>query len=156
MTAKNQVKSSIGDALSPIVLGIGLGFCVQHTRALEAVDLSAHTSPDTFLFQEIRAQKVARLHCLAESGETGAQYELGLLYRDGFGVKQNVTKAFYWLEKAAFNGHAEASYALAMLYAEYDESDEALHWIAVAAKHGSAKAKHVYDYMLTHDFGYGC
>jgi TPR repeat protein len=156
MTAKHQAKSCIEGSLSPVVLGIGLSLCVQYTPVSEAADLQAYTFSDAVLFQDILAQKVARLRCLAESGETGAQYELGLLYRDGLGVKQSVAEAFYWLEKAAFNGHAEASYDLAMLYAEYDESDKALHWIDVAAKHGNAKAEHAYDYMLSHDFGYGC
>lgn len=156
MTAKHQAKSCIEGSLSPVMLGIGLSLCMHYTPVLEAADFQARTSSDTFLVQDILAQKVARLRCLAEGGETDAQYELGLLYRDGLGVKQNVAEAFYWLGKAAFNGHAEAGYDLAMLYIEYDESDKALHWINVAAKHGNAKAKHVYDYMLSHDFGYGC
>lgn len=156
MTEKRLHKSSMPNALPHITLSIGLSLGLQHAPAVETPDLPSHTPDDEFFFQHILAQKVARLHCLAEGGEINAQYELGLLYRDGFDVEQDASKAFYWLEKAAFGGHVDATYALAMLYAEYDDSDKALHWIGIAAKHGHNRAEHVYKYMLTNDFGYGC
>ncbi|BDM63432.1 hypothetical protein NFHSH190041_08840 [Shewanella sp. NFH-SH190041] len=42
----------------------------------------------------------------AENGHPEAQAELGIAYRDGNGVKKNLTAAFNWFSKAAEQGHA--------------------------------------------------
>jgi len=44
-------------------------------------------------------------------GLTEAQYRLGLLYRDGHGIRQNITKACKLFNMAAARGHLEASAA---------------------------------------------
>lgn len=48
----------------------------------------------------------------AESGNTRAQYKLGMAYRNGTGVPGNESQAKKWLERAAANGHEEAARAL--------------------------------------------
>ena len=51
----------------------------------------------------------------ATPGLSEAQYRLGLLYRDGRGVDQNLKRARRWLERAAEKGHEGAVRALAEL-----------------------------------------
>ncbi|MFC4349130.1 tetratricopeptide repeat protein [Kordiimonas lipolytica] len=46
-------------------------------------------------------------------GNAEAQYRLGLMYRDGRGVKQSVAKARSYFQQAAEQGHADAKAILA-------------------------------------------
>ena len=52
----------------------------------------------------------------AEQGHAEAQFNLGVLYFNGQGVKQDFVNAKKWFEKAAKQGHAEAQCCLAGLY----------------------------------------
>ena len=51
-----------------------------------------------------------KLTTLAESGSIAAQYNLGMLYNNGIGRRQDAKFAFKWFEKAAAAGDALASY----------------------------------------------
>ena len=44
----------------------------------------------------------------AEEGDAEAQYQLGLAYYNGDGIKQNNNKAYYWFQKAIELGCVEA------------------------------------------------
>ena len=44
----------------------------------------------------------------AEDGNVEAQFQLGLAYYNGDGLKQNTSKAYYWFQKAMEQGNAEA------------------------------------------------
>ena len=52
----------------------------------------------------------------AEQGEVHAQYNLGVMYANGQGVKQDYLKAFEWYQKAAEQGDADAQFNLGLLY----------------------------------------
>ena len=54
---------------------------------------------------------------LASKGNVGAQYNLGVMYAKGEGVKQDYFKAKEWYEKAAAQGHAKAQYNIGVFYA---------------------------------------
>ncbi|MFZ3183697.1 MAG: hypothetical protein WA173_06105 [Pseudomonas sp.] len=45
---------------------------------------------------------------LAEQGYAKAQFNLGLMYRNGQGVPQDHKEAYAWFAVAAANGHAQA------------------------------------------------
>ena len=51
-----------------------------------------------------------------EQGHRSAQYNLGLMYRDGHGVDVNYKKAIEWYEKAAEQGLAKAQHNLGIMY----------------------------------------
>ena len=53
---------------------------------------------------------------LAKKGDIDAQYNLGLMYDNGYGVKQDYKKAFEWYEKAANQGYAKAQFNLGLMY----------------------------------------
>lgn len=53
---------------------------------------------------------------LDETGDAEAQYQMGLVYENGSGVKQDHAAAAEWYRKAAEQGHAIAQYFLGFLY----------------------------------------
>lgn len=53
---------------------------------------------------------------LAEQGSTSAQFNLGIMYSKGYGVKQDDAKAAKWYRKAAEQGDAEAQFSLGLIY----------------------------------------
>jgi len=52
----------------------------------------------------------------ASAGDTEAQYNVGLSYDNGNGVKKNTKKAFEWYLKAAEQGHAKAQFNVGYSY----------------------------------------
>ena len=52
----------------------------------------------------------------AEQGHHKAEYELGLLYRDGIAVKKDSKEAYMWLELAAKQDHVGAQQALSLIH----------------------------------------
>lgn len=52
----------------------------------------------------------------AEQGDPEAQYQLGLLYLEGAGVKKNEKTAAEWFQKASDQGHNEAMRKLSWCY----------------------------------------
>ena len=54
----------------------------------------------------------------AEQGEVHAQYNLGIMYANGRGVKQDLFNAKEWYQKAADQGYALAQYNLGLMYAK--------------------------------------
>jgi hypothetical protein len=51
----------------------------------------------------------------ANRGNISCQYTLGVFYRDGLGVKKNLSEAKKWFKYASLNGYEQASEALAEL-----------------------------------------
>ena len=54
---------------------------------------------------------------LAEQGDSSAQFNLGVIYSNGKGVRQDYFKAVKWYRKAAEQGQASAQYNLGLMYA---------------------------------------
>ena len=88
----------------------------------------------------------------AKQGDARAQFELGGLYRDGFGVSKDAAEADKWFKLAAKNyraaaeqGDPDAQCTLGEFYqqgvgVEKDEA-EAVKWFRTAAEHGFMKGK---------------
>ena len=53
---------------------------------------------------------------LAEQGDAVAQYFLGLLYYNGFGVVQDYQQALKWYTLSAEQGDSDAQYNLGVIY----------------------------------------
>ena len=64
---------------------------------------------------------------------------------EGYGIAKDQKQAAYWYEKAAVQGHAEAQFNLARLYATGQgvprDQEEALRWVRAAASQGYAPAQ---------------
>ncbi len=52
----------------------------------------------------------------AEQGLDVAQYNLGILYYSGRGVRQDYQQAYHWIRKAAEQGHSSAMYNLGVMH----------------------------------------
>ena len=82
---------------------------------------------------------------LAEQGDAGAQFNLGLMYSRGLGVPENDAEAVKWYRKAAEQGHADAQTLIGMMYAGglgVPKNDaEAVKWFHKAAEQGIAQAQ---------------
>jgi hypothetical protein len=53
---------------------------------------------------------------LAEDGDPGSQFNLGLLYLDGHGVPQSYAEAVTWFRRAAEQDYAPAQHNLGAMY----------------------------------------
>ena len=53
---------------------------------------------------------------IAEQGYAPAQYNLGIMYDNGYGVPQDYAEAMKWYRLAAEQGHTDAQYNLGLMY----------------------------------------
>ncbi|WP_146117165.1 tetratricopeptide repeat protein, partial [Haemophilus influenzae] len=82
---------------------------------------------------------------LAEQGNASIQFNLGLMYKKGQGIKQDDFEAVKWFRKAAEQGVADAQLNLGNMYAKglgvKQDDVEAVKWYRQAAEQGNAKAQ---------------
>lgn len=81
---------------------------------------------------------------LAKDGNVQAQFNLGVMYRQGQGVAQDDEKAVEWWIKAAEQGHSEAQDNLGLRYARGQGTPQnwvqAYKWFSIAAAMGNQTA----------------
>ncbi|HSH98611.1 MAG: tetratricopeptide repeat protein [Methylophilaceae bacterium] len=81
----------------------------------------------------------------AQAGDVKAQYNLGLMYLSGDGVKQDNAEALKWFTASANGGFAEAQYRLGVIYFRNDivpiDYAEAVKWYRAAATQGHVKSQ---------------
>ena len=100
--------------------------------------------------QELRGQ--------AEQGDAKAQFNLGVMYYNGWGVPQNDAERVKWTRRAAEQGLAEAQYRMAVMYGggrsglpkDYVESAK---WHHRAAEQGHAAAQ--FELGMSYEEGRG-
>ncbi|MHA1567263.1 MAG: tetratricopeptide repeat protein [Alphaproteobacteria bacterium] len=82
---------------------------------------------------------------LAEQDVAVAQYNIGVMYRNGEGVPQDYGEAVTWYRKAADQGYAPAQYNLGIRYRNGQgvqrDNGEAVNWYRLAAEQGLASAQ---------------
>ena len=128
--------------LTTAILGFSLASC--HSTGLT-------NTPDQQLDQGFEAVKKGDYQTalklwkpLADQGDARAQYNLGLMYRNGNGIQDDV-EAAKWFRKAAENGDVKAQHNLGMMYAKGEgvEQDyvEAVKWYRKAADKGYTMAQ---------------
>lgn len=92
---------------------------------------------------------------LAKAGDARAEFNLGVSYYYGNGVKQDYAEALKWYQKAAEHGNERAQYNLASLYADglgtTRDAAKAAQWYAKAAEKGDV-ASHL---ALARIYSYG-
>ena len=84
-------------------------------------------------------------------------FNLGWIYHDGLGVKQDYGKALYWFKKAACYNHAGALFNISAIYTHGEgvpvDYAEALIWLKRAAEQNMPNA--LYNLGVYHEMGYG-
>ncbi|MEE9140474.1 MAG: tetratricopeptide repeat protein [Alphaproteobacteria bacterium] len=136
---------------------------------LAGVSLSARADFDAGIAAYERGDYITayrEFRPLAIQGVGSAQYNLGLMYRDGAGVVKDYVEAVTWFRRAADQGIAEAQNKLGDMYNNGkgvpQNYPEAVNWYRKAAERGVASAqfnlavKHFrgegvpQDYVLAH------
>lgn len=87
--------------------------------------------------------QISDLRSKAEQGDAEAQYNLGMLYYEGHGVRQDYATARHWWERAASQGNAWAQHRLGVLYQKGrgvpQDDATAREWFEKAAAQGGVK-----------------
>ena len=100
---------------------------------------------------------VATLRRAAEAGDPAAQTQLGLAYRNGKGVPQDLTEAVKWYGRAAEKNYAEAQAYLGFMYMTgrgVRRNDvEAAKWHRKAAEQGNPLGQYNLGLMYLHGRG---
>ena len=77
---------------------------------------------------------------LAEQGNASTQFNLGVMYEDGRGVKQDDVEAVKWYRQAAEQGDAKAQFNLGVMYAKgqgvRQDKGQAKEWFGKACDNG--------------------
>jgi TPR repeat protein len=98
---------------------------------------------------------LAECQPLADAGDPAAQFCVGRLYANGFGVPMDDAVALHWYGAAAAQGHAEAQFNLAVFtengWGVAMDSLEAAKWYRLAADQGFLQAQTT----LAKNFQYG-
>ncbi|MHB1358118.1 MAG: trypsin-like peptidase domain-containing protein [Rhodocyclaceae bacterium] len=144
--------------LSAITLGLLLAGCgdgqqsdlASKMKALmsgQSASSPAATESDP---QQARQSKLSDLLKKAEAGDVLAMVEVGMAYKKGDGLPQDVGKAVEWFEKAAAQGNTDAQYRLGELYylGEKPDFSKALEWLQLAAEKGNAWAQNLLAVMF--------
>ena len=87
----------------------------------------------------------------AEAGDANAQFNIGSMYENGLGVKQDYAEAAKWYRKAAERGEARAQYNLGIMnqngWGVPQDPTEAVKWYRKAAMQGVASAQYNLGFM---------
>jgi uncharacterized protein len=107
--------------------------------------------PATCTGVESREQKFANMEKKAAGGNVSAQYMLGLMYEQGYGVVQDKYQAAWCYREAAEKGHVQAHYRLGCLYYHGQEMlrdlQEAAAWSGKGAEQGDPEAQAAIENM---------
>jgi len=103
------------------------------------------------------ATSLAECQPLADEGIVGAQFCVGRLYANGFGVAMDDEQAIKWYTLACEGGHAEARFNLGVMYANgwgVDmDWDEAARFYDLSAGQGFVPAQKALAYAYGHGMG---
>jgi len=99
---------------------------------------------DTPRVQQQVSQKFVYAQSAAVQGNVRAQFDLGLMYAKGDGVRRSEREAFKWFHKAARNNHTEAKFYMGLSFAQgrgvKKQAQLARYWFKLAAKAGHRQA----------------
>jgi TPR repeat protein len=125
--------------------------------ALWFLSLDIHAKELDDAVEAMRAGDFAEAYCimrpLAEAGDADAQYNIGWMYLNGYGLRSNDNLALQWWEKASEQGNSDASLSIGMLYmlGEGDvakDLDKAIDYYLLAAADGEEDAVTMLQSMM--------
>ena len=109
---------------------------------------------DTLNVGEMVQKEMLRM---AEAGDAGAQFSLGVMYEQGKGIRQDYTEAVQWYRKAAEQGDTYAQVSLGLMYEKgqgvRQDYAKAVSWYRKAAEQGQAEAQ--YNLGVMYEEGQG-
>jgi TPR repeat protein len=105
----------------------------------------------------MREGNFAEAYCLlrphADAGDAEAQYNIGWMYLNGYGLAINDSLALEWWQRAADQGNVDAIFSMAMLYSLGEgqvkkDMDRAIDLYLLAAEDGHEDARLIIRSML--------
>ena len=105
----------------------------------------------------MRAGNYAETYCVlkpyAESGDPEAQYNIGWMYLNGYGLMMNDRLALDWWQRASDQGYIDATFSIAMLYSLGEgqvetDMDKAVDYYLRAVEDGHEDANMIIRSML--------
>lgn len=104
-----------------------------------------------------RGPAASDLDVWAERGDADAQFELGLRYLTGEGMKKDEKTGLQWMEKAANQKHLRAQFVMGSLFEDgvgvKKDDTKAVEWYRKAAENGFAPAQ--FAVAMAYDLGRG-
>ena len=102
------------------------------------------------------AEAYCMLRPLAASGDAEAQYNVGWMYLNGYGLAINDSLALEWWQRASSQGYTDATFSLAVLYSLGEgqvkkDADLALDYYLTAIDDGHEDATLIVKSMLLRD-----
>ena len=85
---------------------------------------------------------------VAEQGVSQAQNNLGVMYKDGQGVKQDFSEAAHWFQMAARQNNTLAQLNLGILYLQQKDTTTAIHWLQQASQQGNSGAQRILQHLI--------
>jgi len=93
----------------------------------------------------------------ADQGVSSGQYNLAIMYDNGWGIGQDYTEAIRWYKLAADQGHTHAQYNLALMYEDRtgipQDYAEACKWHRLAAEQGHGASQN--NLAVGYEYGEG-
>jgi uncharacterized protein len=128
-----------------IVIAVCTGLPAPAAAQDYASGLEAYNSGDY-------ATALASWRPLADQGFDVAQFNLGIMYDNGYGVPQNYTQAARWYRRAAEQGHFVAQSNLGQMYGN-GQGVQINHilaymWFAIALENGPEQEHRAWSYAI--------
>ena len=140
-----RIKKIIIGLILSSLLGSGVASAADFNKGLEAAQSGDFKTA------------LAEWTPLAEQGYADAQNNLGSMYDEGYGVRENDKIAVKWYTLAADQDHANAQYNLGFMY-DYgrgvlENDNTAVKWYTSAAGQGNARAQAKLGFMYQYGEG---
>ena len=125
------------------------------TSVIMALPLNASDVSDAI--HAMRAGNFVEAYCVlkpyAESGDAEAQYNIGWMYLNGYGLMMNDSLALEWWQRASDQGYTDASFSIAMLYSLGEgqveqDMNKAIEYYLMAVEDGHEDANMIIRSML--------
>ena len=116
-----------------------------------------HASDVSDAINAMRAGNFAEAYCVlkpyAEAGDAEAQYNIGWMYLNGYGLMMNDGLALEWWQRASEQGYTDASFSIAMLYSLGEgrvekDMQKAIEYYLMAVEDGHEDANMIIRSML--------
>lgn len=130
--------------MKPDRLAVLVALLLSAVASAHAATGSIARGLDAFDQREYR-EALREFTPLAQGGNAGAEYRLGIMYAMGLGVARDYAPAVAWLRKSAVQGNASAENDLGTLYDQgrgvAEDPAEAARWFLRAAMRGHGAAQ---------------
>ncbi len=150
----NRAGSSVSQACRGMCMPLLFGLlCVAGGVSVVAQADEANNPLLRFLLQEDDetsdsdqpTKEVKWYRAAAEQGDAEAQSNLGVCYKNGWGVNEDMAEAVKWFRAGAEQGYVQAQYSLGVCYENgwgvSKDIAEAVKWYRAAAEQGNEAAK---------------